>query len=49
LDRLHLPILPDHGMQPLADVLNVILHAINAFELLLNAKALLTNNLYIIL
>ena len=37
LDRLHLPIIPDHGAQPLADVLDVILHAINAFELLLNA------------
>ena len=36
-DGLHLPVLSNHGAQPLANVVDVILQAIDAFELLLDA------------
>ena len=37
LKGLHLPVLSDHGAQPLANVVDVILQPIDAFELLLDA------------
>lgn len=37
LNGLHLPVLSNHGAQPLANVVDVILQSIDAFELLLDA------------